>query len=89
MKSWHTDTCPGSGKPPRQLTDIQLDTGTIWTVGVCAVCARGFCAITRSGTVRAHKRWDDKPSLDNISATLRAAQELLAEAVRALETFDS
>lgn len=27
--------------------------------------------------MRAHKRWDNKPSLDNITATVRSAQALL------------
>jgi len=34
--------------------------------------------------IHAHKRWDDRPSIDHIMATLRAAQELLNEALRAV-----
>jgi hypothetical protein len=45
--------------------------------------------MTRAWSVRAHKRWDSKPSLDNITATVRAAQEPLVEAMRALEQFES
>ena len=80
--------CPGSGKPPRSSKDFQLDSGGVWTVGDCAMCGRTYCALTRAGMVWPHKRSDDKPSTGDIIATVRAAQELLTEALRALEKLD-
>lgn len=89
MPAWQSEKCPGSGKPPSFLQERELEGGTYWTVARCAVCARDWCAVTRGGMVRTHKRWHETPRLEDVVATVRAAQELLDEAMKQLQKLDA
>jgi hypothetical protein len=60
----------------------------LFEFGVCPACGRPWCGLTKSGRVHAHKRWDDRPRIENIKASLRAAQELLDDAWKALEKLE-
>jgi hypothetical protein len=56
---------------------------------VCAVCGRTLCSLTKGGMIHAHKRYDDRPSINQIMAALQSAQDLLGEALRAVERIES
>jgi hypothetical protein len=91
MKSmnWHSETCAGSGKPPRSVRHLGEESGHPWAVGLCLVCGRDFISVTRSGMIRAHRRRDVAPTVDDVFAIVRGAQELLVEAMRQLEQLDA
>jgi hypothetical protein len=89
VPAWQSEKCPGSGKPPSSSQDLELDGGKYWTVARCAVCGRDWCAVTRSGMVRTHKRWHETPRLEDVATTVRAAQELLTEAMKQLEKLEA
>ncbi|GEM_PF-5244044 len=53
--------------------------------GECPVCGFMWCAISRSGTIVAHKRRDRQPRIVDVLRMIQSAEDILTEARKSME----